>query len=154
MPSNYQQSIKRNTVYSSSVYINGLDIMYAMFMNWNCTRISGFTVYKSTNFAILYRAYSSVLIDSNILIDNQVGIYSFVMNPLSNTHQIGNKISTIQNNLIIGQSSVYDCSEDNLLKPTKAVFINIGAGPLYNSKIGLIWTHMMDQYTALWSSGL
>jgi len=146
-------SIKRNTIYGEKVTTNGADEMFENFEKWPCMRISGFTVFRSPVVGIIHKGFNNVVIDNNIIIDSQVGIYAVVQGPVSTTHEVGNKTSLIQNNLIVGQSPVYKCSEDAIIQVSFNNKDSIGAGPKYDAKIGIIWSQFMDLYRSLWSLG-
>lgn len=84
--------------------------------------------------------------DSNVLIDNQVSLFTFIYAPAALTHQAGGKFSTVKNNIFIGQSPTFDCVND--LKKEKYFqsappMTSFGAGPNYDSKIGLIWSNFL-----------
>lgn len=145
-------SIKRNTVYAGSAVVNGHDFMYEIF-SLKCIRMTGFTVYKSTQTALNYKGAAELIIELNTLIDNQIGVFGFIIEPFSIRHEAGNKKSIIRNNLIVGQSPVYSCIDDKNIPimPKRKTFI--GAGPKYDSKIGIVWSHFMDAYDAQWSPG-
>jgi len=99
--SNLNSSIKNNIIHGSplGVSLNGWDLMYRE-IDLDCLKISGFTVYKSSIYAIMYKGVSEVFIDSNILVDNQIGVYSYIFSPRSTTHVVGTKKTLIQNSLI------------------------------------------------------
>jgi hypothetical protein len=80
-----------------------------------CVAISGFTVFKSVHFGIYYQNAPSVVLDSNILVDNQVGIYTFILGPSVLDHVLSGKTCQIKNTVIVGRSSSFNCSTD--LKP-------------------------------------
>jgi hypothetical protein len=147
-------SVKRNTVYGNSVVLNGPDLMYGMYDDWPCIRASEFTVFRSKLYGLIYKGFSSFQADSNTLIDCQVGVYAVVMGPVSTTHEVGNKKSLITNSLFIGQSPVYNCSEDVAIKVFKSNKDNICAGPKYDAKVGVVWSQFMDLYRSLWTLGL
>lgn len=148
-----KHSIKNNTIYGATVHINGLDKMYPTYNSWPCIRMHSFTVFKAPVAALTYKEYASLVIDLNAIIDSQIGIYTLVMAPVSTTHVVGNKTVIIQNNLIVGQSPNYNCSEDSLITVSEHDYNSIGAGSKFNSKIGIVWSQFMDNYRALWSPG-
>ena len=148
-----KHSIKRNTVYGEQVSTNGIDLMIDIFNEWPCIRVTDFTIYKSPAVAIIYKGPNNLIIDNNIIIDSQVGIYASVLGPLTTTHEVGNKTSLIQSNLIVGQSPVYKCAEDPLIAVSFKNKDSIGAGPKYDAKIGVVWSQFMSSYSSLWTLG-
>lgn len=154
---NFNHSIQNNTIYAGNVIVDGIDLEYGIF-SFDCLRISSFTVYKGSlgQFAaVTYkgRANNQIVIDSNILIDNQLSIGAYVLQPASTTHIAGNKKTLIENNLIVGQSSSYNCAEDSLIQVGFNTFGLIGAGSNYNAKIGIMWSQFMDDFAVLWAPG-
>jgi len=140
-------SIKRNTVYGKQVTTNSLDDMLPAFEDWDCIRISGFTVFKGAETGIIHKGFNNIIIDSNIIIDCQVGIYAVVMGPVSTTHVVGKKTSLIKNNLIIGKSPSYKCSEDNAIRVSYDIKESIGAGIKYDAKIGIgLFDNIIDSF--------
>lgn len=87
-------------------------------------------------------------VTDSVLIDNQINIFTFIINPTSTAHEVSNKKAIIQNSLIVGQSPTYDCIND--VKPNDLNFrkaktvVAYGAGPDKNTKIGLVWPNIMD----------
>jgi hypothetical protein len=139
-------SIKRNTVYSS---LAGVAILPTFaYSNLNCVRMSGFTVFKSSHWALYYQGEADLLVDSNQLIDNQVNVFSMIIRPPSITHELENKTANIANSLIVGQSSSFDCSKD--IKPNDLNFrmaktvTSYGSGSNELGKIGIVWAQFMS----------
>lgn len=139
-------SIKNNTVYSA---FGGVVIWPTYSFNQlDCVTISNFTVFKSVDYAIYYQNIQSIVIDSNILVDNQVGILGFVLQPPSVYHVFGNKTFNITNTIIVGNSPFLNCTTD--LKPTgvnakyATTIKAIGAGPNALGKIGIVWPNFMS----------
>ena len=88
--------------------------------------------------------------ENNILIDNQVSLFTFVIQPSSLFHEAGTKKSLVQNNVFVGQSESFDCANDqrpvNELNFQQAGSMrSFGAGPNYISKIGLVWSNFLDK---------
>lgn len=146
-------SIKGNIVYAALTGVSILPILPLVadvsFYLFFCRKISGFTIFKSTHWGIYYHGFGSIIIDSNILIENQVGIFTFIYEPKSKDHEIGYKRAILQNNLLVGQSPTFNCKNDfrvNDYNALKAVpMFAFGAGPNYDSKIGLIWSNFLDE---------
>lgn len=138
-------SIARNTVYSA---LGGVVILPLNAYGFDCVRISGFTVFKSSHWGIYYQGSGSVLVSDNILIDNQISLFTFIIGPTSISHEVGTKKTTIQNSLLVGQSPTFDCRYDT--KPNDLNFLkaktitSFGAGPSKTSKIGLVWPNFLD----------
>ena len=103
-------SIKNNIVHSSlagvSIYP---DYSYPQL---NCVLISDFIVFKSVHWGIYYQNPSSVIIDSNILVDNRVSIAPLVIGPGEITHLLTNMNIQISNSILIGTSSSFNCLTD------------------------------------------
>jgi hypothetical protein len=98
---NFNHSIKNNTIYAGNVIVAGIDLEYGIF-SFDCLRISNFTVYKGSlgQFAaITYKGASQIVIDSNILIDNQLSIGAYILKPASTSH-IGMYIMYIRCSLL------------------------------------------------------
>jgi len=81
-----------------------------------CVSVIGFTVFKAVHWGIYYQNTPSVIIDSNILVDNQVGLISFVLAPSMLGHVLSGKTAQISNTIFIGRSSTFNCLTD--VKPT------------------------------------
>ena len=119
----------------------------------NCLRISGFKVFKSSMFGILYKTLPEVLIDNNIVIDSQVGVFAYIVEISSLTHLVGNKTAKIENNLIVGQSQTYTCQDDLLIPIFPDNPHYLGAGLKFDSKIGLAWPTFSGGFDTLWDKG-
>ena len=145
-------SVKNNIVHGSPIGVS-IDPMHPKNLYLNCLRISGFTVYKSYMFAILYKTIPAVLIDNNILVDNHIGLFAYMTWPPSTLHMVGNKTAVIENNLIVAQSQTYSCKDD------ANIYINppdphyFGAGVNFDSKIGIVWSTFADDFDTLWDIG-
>lgn len=139
-------SIKNNTVYSAfgGVVILPITCMYQV----DCVTISDFTIFKSVDYGIYYQNNQSLVIDSNILVDNQVGIFGMVLQPPSVSHVFGNKTYSISNTIVVGNSPFLNCSTD--LKPVGvnaqyATLIQaIGSGVNSTGKIGIVWPNFLS----------
>lgn len=154
-PTGITMSVKNNIVHGQpkAVSLNGPDMMNPE-NNLGCLRISGFTIYKSSSYAINYKGPFELLVDNNILIDNHVGLYATVIGPPSLTHAVGNKKVKIENNLIVGQSQTYSCEDDSNIWIQPLSFSYWGAGLKFDSKIGVVWSAFVDSYDPLWSQGM
>jgi hypothetical protein len=149
----FNQSVKGNTVIGA---MSGIAIFPtsrtvpgdSFLVEMECVRVSGFNIFKSFYWGIYYNNKGSLLVDSNILGDNQVNVWSFVINPSSLDHISANKKVEIKNNVIVGQSPSFNCTTD--LKPddintnNAASAVSFGAGPNYSSKIGIVWSNFLN----------
>lgn len=82
-------SIKDNMIYSS---LSGVVLLPdKFFSNISCVRISGFTVFKSMHWGIYYQNPYTVVIESNVLVDNFVGVFSMVIQPPTIQHLFSGK---------------------------------------------------------------
>ena len=106
----WSHSIKNNTIHAA---LAGVVILpkYYFGQLW-CVLISNFTVYKSSHWGIYYQGYQSLIADSNILIENQVNIFTIVFDPESVLHLTSNKNVQISNSLIVGRTNTFDCDRD------------------------------------------
>ena len=138
-------SIKGNTIYCSMAGVVLLPDHYHK--NLTCVKVSGFTVYKSMHWGIYYQGPQSVILDSNKLIDNYVGAFTYVIRPRPILHQISNKFYLNKNSLIVGQSKDFDCLSDVRtfdLNFNSAIRIQtFGAGTSEFGKIGLVWSNFI-----------
>ena len=78
----------------------------------SCAEYSGFISWKNHDFGIYYQNVPSARISNNVLIDNRQGIFTLIIGPPALSHLVGNKTVEIEDNLIIGASPVYDCTND------------------------------------------
>ena len=64
----------------------------------------------------------SIVVSNLILVDNKIslGLHVFGPNPLS--HQARNNTITVQNSLLIGKSTNFDCVKDNVLPYQATVY--------------------------------
>lgn len=135
----FNHSIKRNTVYGTFA---GVVIMPRYAYSFDCLRIADMTVAKSVHWGIYYQSTASIIVESNTLIDNQVGVFTLVFNPKSTLHEAGSKFISVRNNLFVGQSPSFNCSNDirpeqDLNAISAGACYAYGGGLLYNSKIAL-----------------
>lgn len=144
--SNYNHSIMNNTVHSSMVGVATFHD-YVFKPSLPCIRFRNYTIFKSTYWAIYYQQPSSVVMESNILVDNGGGLFGFVIEPDPMLHDLSNKSHTIQNTLIVGQSESFDCVRD--VKPDDLNYQNAlkanmsGAGLNMIGKIGISWANFL-----------
>ena len=114
-------------------------------------------MYKSAFWGIYYQGLGNLLTENNVMIDNQVSLFTFIYRPDPLGHEMAYKSSYISNCLFVGQSPSFDCVND--LKTdgsflTAPPMVSFGAGPSYNSKIGMIWSNFLgnkyDKPYKLW----
>lgn len=146
---NYSHSIRNNTVYSSMIGVSTQPTYLYPQDNTTitCALIQNFTVFKSTYWGIYFNSPYGFMADSNILVDNHVGIFTMIIEPSPLTHELAKKPNFISNSLIVGQSSSYNCSTD--VKPIdinyeKAVTaVPIGSNPNRTGRVGIAWPSFM-----------
>ena len=133
-------SIQNNIVHSA---LSGVSVFpIYTFENLSCVSISGFTIFKSTHWGIYYQNPPSVFMENNILVDNQVGVISFVIEPNANTHELSGKDFQIRNSIFIGRSSSFDCERD--VKPSDfnsqwaTSIVAFGSGPEELGMVGFV----------------
>ena len=141
-------SIKNNVVVGA---MGGVVILPTFFFaNLTCIRISGFTVFKSMYWGIYYQGPQSIVVDSNILVDNQVNVYALVIEPKITFHLMSNKTYLLTNSLIVGKSSTFDCEADvwpNDINEISAKTIQSFSG-VYNKEfdgvVGCVWANFLS----------
>ncbi|CAF0756351.1 unnamed protein product [Brachionus calyciflorus] len=142
---NQNHSIKNNIIYST---ISAVTILPSHSFILDCVKISGFTIFKSSHWGIYYQNTQTVHVESNILIDNQINIFTQVITPNILDHSMSNKRTYIKNNIIVGQSPSFNCSTD--VKSSDSYYTNAGsvvsytAGPNDRSKVGLTWAQFLS----------
>ncbi|CAF0710276.1 unnamed protein product [Brachionus calyciflorus] len=141
----YNHSIKNNIIYST---LSGVTILPDFYYNVPCLKISGFSIFKSSHWGIYYQAPVTLSIESNILVDNQINIFTQVLGPNILNHEMSNKKIFIKNNLIVGQSVGFNCQTDiksNDLNFNEASSIRVyTAGPNSKSKVGITWAQFVS----------
>ena len=105
------------------------------FTHITCVSFSHYTIFKSTNYAIYYQNPHRLILDSNILIDNQVSIFAMVLGPSGLEHLTSNKTVEVTNTLFVGRSASFDCTRDvkpsNLNYLMAPLMVSYGAGKYY-----------------------
>jgi hypothetical protein len=139
----YAHSIKGNSIYGT--YVGALILPFEG-ISGTCVLISQFTIYKTISIGIYVAGFADLAFDSNILIDNQMGIYHFIYGIASTSHVFVDRSVNVTNNLIIGTSPSFNCDENIL--PNDLVSKNSGMVNYYNTitggKIGLVWSNIQD----------
>jgi hypothetical protein len=139
-------SVKSNIVYSS---LAGVTLFSGSFLpKTTCVRVSGFTVFKSSHWGLYLNTPLSLLIEANTLIENQVGVFPFVIFPKSTDHDASNKTIVVQNNVIVGRTPQFNCDRD--VKPDDMnanlaeLMYSYGAGADYKGFIGIVWSNFIS----------
>ena len=118
------------------------------YKNDDCTRIAKFLVFKSSAYAIYYQGSNSFLANNNILVENQIGVFSIIIGPSSLLHVDGGKRCSVEDSLIIGQSPYsagLNCGVDADLRRTDTGRMNaFAAGKNRNGRIGLVWPNFVS----------
>lgn len=127
-----------NLIKNNVIYAGGVSIRQS---GAGCIRISNFVIVGSPNVGIYYIGEAETIIESNTIISAQVGTFVYIYAPPSTQHIAGTKKSLIRNNIIIGRPPIYQCSSDDFQYNTYT-----GAGPNYDSKIGVTWSQFLDSY--------
>ena len=144
---NQNHSIKNNRIYSAMSAVVIMPKFVFQFLN--CIRISGFTVYKSAHWGIYYQALHTLHVDSNILVDNQINLFTQVIEPSILAKQMSSKKIFIRNNLIVGHSPAFNCS-DGVEKIENLFYSRVGSMEKYNaginlkSKVGITWSQFLS----------
>ena len=137
-------SIKNNTVVGA---LGGVVILPdSRFGNLDCIKISGFTVFKSVFWGIYYQGPQSVIVDSNVLVDNQVNVFAMVIGPSILGHVLSNKFYTLSNMLIVGKSSTFNCTKDVRPSDFNELFAtNIASfSGKSNGFVGCVWANFLS----------
>ena len=122
-------SIKNNIIHGA---LAGVVIFPSYFFTTiTCVSISNFTVFKSAHWGIYYQNPYRVILDSNILVDNQVSVFTMVDGPRSLDHATSNKTVKVTNSLFVGRSSSFDCIRD--VKPSDLNFVSAITIPAFGA---------------------
>ena len=141
-------SIKNNVVVGA---MQGVVILPTFFFgNLTCIRISGFTVFKSIYWGIYYQGTQSIIIDSNVLVDNQINVFALVVKPSILIHELSNKTYMLTNSLIVGKSSTFDCAVDvwpndinQFFAITSASFSGLD-NKYFEGVVGCVWANFIS----------
>ena len=79
-----------------------------------CSKVSGFTVWKSLYYGTYLQTASELLIEDMISLNNQVNLYPMIIQPPSVTHRTADKPILFRNSTVIARSSVFGCEPDNV----------------------------------------
>ncbi|KAL3885610.1 hypothetical protein ACJMK2_025660 [Sinanodonta woodiana] len=97
----------------------------------SCTRLANFTLWKNHDYGLYYNNYPNTKLTDNVVIENGVNIFSMVVGPSSLEHQYENKFAHVANSLIVGRTSSFSCSNNDLLS---------SPGIINGGMVGLTWT--------------
>jgi hypothetical protein len=110
----------------------------------NCLKLSYFTVFKSVYYGIYYNTEPKVILENNILVDNQINIFTKVIRPEILEHVMSNKTITIRNSVIVGKSDTFKCDTDlfpnDFSVEWSKTIVSYGAGLDNSGKIGIVWS--------------
>ena len=113
-------SIKHNIIHGALGGVVNLPTY--TFLQLDCVSFSYFTIFKTTNYGIYYQNLQSIILDSNVFVDNQIGIFTKVLGPHSLDHLTSNKTARITNSLFVGRSASFDCNRD--VKPNDLNYLS------------------------------
>lgn len=111
-----------------------------------CVKISAFTIFKSSHYGIYYQGKGELLASENVLVDNQINVFTIVIEPGALTHTAAEKKVVIENSLIVGKSTAFDCLKDvkpNGISERRSVMDSFGAGVSQRGKIGIVWPNFI-----------
>lgn len=132
-------SIRGNTIYGAGA---GAVIVPEDAFKFKCIRIAGFTIFKSQYYGIYYQSSGEVVVESNTLIDNQIGAFTIVFNPSAASHIVTNKKYYARDLVVVGRSKEFDCEKDvypKNISDSKSLMNTFGVGDDSKGKIGLVW---------------
>ena len=137
-PGGLKHSIKNNTIHGAGA---GVVIDPTFSFDFKCVKISGFTVFKSQYYGIYYQSGGEVVIENNVMVDNQMTVFTIVFGPSPLSHEPANKKTIQRNSLMVGHSAAHDCEKD--VKPTNAsdanqLYATFGARN-NNARIGMVF---------------
>ena len=77
-----------------------------------CSRFSGFYVYKSFSYGFYSNSPCSIVIENSKFVDNGMSIFPYIMNPDARGHAFKRKFLKVTDSLFVGASGSYDCATD------------------------------------------
>ncbi len=141
---NLTVSIRNNTVVGAG---NGVAVSGSFhYSDQDCLKVSGFTIVKSQYFGIYYQANPEPVIEDNVLIDNQMGIFTIVWGPSPLSHVNANKKVILRNMMIMGRSSLANCNKDIFprnLSDSSSSYALFSAGTTARGRIGIVFPTMI-----------
>ena len=102
---------ENNEVHSSQ---HGLHITNKRWYSWNCVKIKNFLSWKNWDYGLYALHTDSIQIDNCKLIDNGAGFVSQTIGPNAASHRYKEKYIEINDTLISGTSSTFECSEEEV----------------------------------------
>ncbi|XP_053409194.1 fibrocystin-L-like isoform X2 [Mercenaria mercenaria] len=79
---------------------------------FQCTRLSGFILFKNYDYGMYYHNTASLIAKDNVISDENFGLFPMVLGPDPLSHVIGNQFVKVEDSIVIGQSSVTNCTEE------------------------------------------
>ncbi|KAM3928399.1 fibrocystin-L-like [Leptodactylus fuscus] len=128
--------------------------LYGIYMNQDglpdCTRVTGFKLWKCWDYGIYIQIVSSVQISDVFLADNGMGIFTIIYTPPSVSHLISNKTVQISNSLLVGSSPDFDCT-DVLTDSDPNILLSDAHRsdrPLTGGRSGICWPTFASDHNA------
>ncbi|XP_068189914.1 fibrocystin-L-like [Antennarius striatus] len=128
--------------------------LFGVYMNEDglplCSLIRGFFVWRSFDHGIYFQTSMNIMVSNVTLVDNGLGIMSFIYGPPSRSHLFADKTVEIQNALIVGSSPNFDCS---LTLPSGDFNIKTTEGhraprPPNGGRAGVCWPNFQSQHNS------
>ena len=107
-----EDSLSEANYVNNTVYASDIGVLVFGQSTGTVTRISNFMA-AHCSFGIYYGAGGSFLGESNILVGNSKAMFSFSAGPSAESHVFGNQRHTYTNNLIVGNSNLFPCGQNN-----------------------------------------
>lgn len=137
-------TISGNVIYGAST---GVAVLRGP--NTQCLKVSSFLVFKSAHYAVYYQGESTLMVDNNILVENQIGVYAILIGNSALTHKVTSMEYTVSNSLFVGQTSTYDCAHDvkpNGISEQRSKMDSFGAGADGSGKIAIAWPAFVSKW--------
>ena len=77
-----------------------------------CSRFSGFYVYKSFSYGFYSNSICSIVIENSKFVDNGMSIFTYIMSPDARGHEFQRKFLKVTDSLFVGASESYNCTTD------------------------------------------
>ncbi|KAH3704517.1 hypothetical protein DPMN_079573 [Dreissena polymorpha] len=77
-----------------------------------CAKLANFTTWKTHDFGLYYQNTLSLVAENNVYIENQNGLLTMVLRPITTRHEFANKTVDVLDSIFIGRTSSFDCSKD------------------------------------------
>ena len=101
-----------NEVHSSQ---HGVHITNKKWYSWKCVEISGFLSWMNWDYGLYALHTDSLHIENCTMINNGAGFVSQTIGPNAATHQFEEKYIHMNNSLIVGTSSDFNCEDEEVL---------------------------------------